>query len=71
MPKPAPTASAAEPPLPALLTVKQVASYFQVSERTVRRWMAHGDLRSVKVGPRQVRIRRDELARVQRSVRSA
>ena len=71
MPKPAPTASAAEPPLTALLTVKQVAAYFQVSERTVRRWMASGLLKAVKVGPRQVRIRRAELERVQRSVRSA
>ena len=60
-----------DPPLPALLTVKQTATYFQVSERTVRRWMASGLLKAVKVGPRQVRIRRAELERMQRSVRSA
>ena len=67
MPRPTPP----EPPLPALLTVKQTATYFQVSERTVRRWMASGLLKAVKVGPRQVRIRRAELERMQRSVRSA
>ena len=71
MPRPTPAAVPDEPPLPALLTVKQVAAYFQVSERTVRRWMASGLLRSVRVGPRQVRIRRAELDRVQRSTRSA
>lgn len=71
MPRPALAADSAEPPLPPLLTVKQVAVYVQVSERTVRRWMASGLLKSVKVGPRQVRIRRADLERMTRSVRSA
>ena len=45
-------ASADEP----LLTVGDVAGEFQVSPRTVRRWIADGDLQVVRIG-RLVRIR--------------
>jgi excisionase family DNA binding protein len=34
---------------PKLLTVKQVAQTFGVSERSVRRWEADGSLRSVRI----------------------
>lgn len=39
-----------------LLTVGDVAGEFQVSARTVRRWIADGDLPVVRIG-RLVRIR--------------
>ncbi len=43
-----------------LLTVTEVAEICRVSERTVRRWIADGTLRSTHLG-RVVRIRRRDL----------
>ena len=38
-----------------LLTVRQVAENWQISERTIRRWIADGRLRVVRLG-RSIRI---------------
>jgi len=46
-----------------LLTVADVASALQVSERAVRRWIAEGRLPAVHFG-RAVRIRPADLAQV-------
>ncbi|MBS0562757.1 MAG: helix-turn-helix domain-containing protein [Proteobacteria bacterium] len=46
---------------PVLHTVKQVAEELLHSERTVRRWIANGDLRVLRFG-RQIRISDDEIA---------
>ncbi|NQV85467.1 MAG: helix-turn-helix domain-containing protein [Woeseiaceae bacterium] len=49
-----------------LLTVAEIAQSCQVCERTVRRWIADGDLPVVRFG-RLVRIRpRDHLALIRR-----
>jgi excisionase family DNA binding protein len=45
-----------------LLTIDQVAAAVQVCPKTVRRVIADGELRSVRVG-RQIRISRSELDR--------
>lgn len=41
-------------------TLKQVASFLQVSQRTVRRWTENGDLPFYRLGG-LIRIREDEL----------
>jgi excisionase family DNA binding protein len=44
------------------LTPAQVAEEMQVTVVTVRRWIANGDLRASKAGPRKWMIRRSDLA---------
>jgi len=44
-----------------LLTVRQVAENWQMSERTIRRWIADGRLRVVRLG-RSIRIPPDASA---------
>ncbi|HUX71439.1 MAG TPA: helix-turn-helix domain-containing protein [Cellulomonadaceae bacterium] len=43
------------------LTVAQAAEELHVTERFIRKLIATGDLRAVKVGARVVRIRRTDL----------
>ena len=43
-----------------LLTVADVAWRCQVSQRTVRRWIANGDLKVTRIG-RLIRIRKSDL----------
>jgi excisionase family DNA binding protein len=44
------------------LSIKEVAAFFRVSEKTVRRWIAAGQLVAHKLG-RQWRISPDEIER--------
>ncbi|MFP6705143.1 MAG: helix-turn-helix domain-containing protein [Alphaproteobacteria bacterium] len=53
---PRPTADTPEP----LLTIKDVAAFCRVSERTIRRWMDARDLPAAKLGA-QWRIRLRDL----------
>ena len=46
-----------------LLTVKDVANRLRVSTRTVWRFIANGELRTVRIGKRIVRIRLSDLKR--------
>ena len=47
---------------PPMLSIRQAAAFFCVSEKTVRRWIACGDLGAHQVG-RQWRISRKEIER--------
>ena len=47
--------------LPRMLTIEQVAAQLQVSPRTIRRWIAAGDLRAHHLNV-LVRIAEDDLA---------
>ncbi|WP_431840472.1 helix-turn-helix domain-containing protein [Gordonia hongkongensis] len=47
--------------LPAKCTIQQVADHEQVSVKTVRRWIADGRLPAHKIGPRQIRVRRQDV----------
>lgn len=47
--------------LPRMLTIDQVATQLQVSPRTIRRWIAAGDLRAHYLKA-LVRIAEDDLA---------
>ena len=55
-----PDRDAADPGLDPLLTAKEAAKALRMSLRTVRRWIADGDLPAVRLG-RSVRIRRSVL----------
>ena len=43
-----------------LLTVRETANYFQLTDQTVRRWINTGKLNAVKIG-KEFRIRLSEL----------
>ncbi len=47
-----------------LLTVPEAAERLKVSGVTVSRWIKQGRLRALKVGPRAVRIREEDLDRI-------
>jgi excisionase family DNA binding protein len=51
------------------LTVAEAAETLRVDRSTVRRWIANGDLPAYRVGPRRVRIKRDDLLHVVRSTK--
>ena len=51
------------------LTVAEAAEQLHVTERFIRKLIATGDLRAVKVGSRLVRIRRSDLEALLRPVR--
>ena len=44
-----------------LLTIRQVAEYRGCSEATVRNWTRGGSPKAVRMGPRMVRTRREDL----------
>ena len=44
-----------------LFTIEQAAEYLRCSETTVRNRARDGSLKAVRVGPRMIRIRRDDL----------
>ncbi|WP_392391038.1 helix-turn-helix transcriptional regulator [Nocardioides sp. LHD-245] len=46
-----------------LLDLAQAAAYLTLSERTVRRLVASGQLGCIQLSPRKMRIRRSELER--------
>lgn len=50
------------------LTIAQAAEITGVSTSTVRRWIARGELRAFKFGPRAVRIDPDDLNAVKQQV---
>jgi excisionase family DNA binding protein len=58
----------AEPHSP-FLTVAQAADELAVTERFIRKLIAEGQLRAVKVGARVVRIRRADLDELLRPAR--
>ena len=51
------------------LTVAEAADELAVTERFIRKLIADGDLRAVKVGARVVRIRRNDLEGLLRPAR--
>jgi excisionase family DNA binding protein len=47
--------------LPALLAISQVAEETGLSTKTIRRRLADGTLRGVRIGPRAIRVERDSI----------
>lgn len=49
--------------LPELLTIEQVAEYYQTSKDTVRRWIREGVLPAYRIGSGRgaIRVKRDDM----------
>ena len=60
---------ATDPARSPFLTVAQAADELAVTERFIRKLIAEGELRAVKVGARVVRIRRTDLEDLLRPAR--
>jgi excisionase family DNA binding protein len=54
--------------MPKYLTLDDAAEHLLVSRRTIRRWIAAGDLPAYRVGPRQVRIATADLDALMRRI---
>lgn len=57
--------------LPALLTINQVADATGLSTKTIRRRVAGGTLRGVRIGPRAIRIDRASVLDLLRPIGAA
>jgi excisionase family DNA binding protein len=57
--------------LPPQPTIKQVAEYFGVNIRTIRRWIGQGLLTAHRVGPRLIRIDRESVLKLANPVGGA
>lgn len=49
-----------------LLTQREAAALAKVDPRTIRRWIAQGNLTPVRLGPRSQRIRKADLMKARR-----
>jgi excisionase family DNA binding protein len=58
-------------PLPLLPSVKQAANYVGVDPKAVRRWISQGRLSAKRIGPRLIRLDRDEVLQLGRPVGAA
>jgi excisionase family DNA binding protein len=47
--------------LPPWPSVQQVAAWLDVDQKTVRRYIAQGRLKGVRIGPKLIRIERESL----------
>jgi len=47
--------------LPARPTIQQAADWAGVNEKTVRRWIAEGRLKAMRIGPKLIRVERESL----------
>ncbi|WP_245551779.1 helix-turn-helix domain-containing protein [Gordonia hirsuta] len=45
-----------------MLTIEQVSQKYEISTRTVRRYLASGRLRGYRIGPRMIRLDAAEVA---------
>jgi excisionase family DNA binding protein len=50
-------------PLTDLFSVRQLAATLGRNEETIRRWLRRGKLRSLKLTPRTIRVRAEDLER--------
>nr|WP_238555696.1 helix-turn-helix domain-containing protein [Gordonia amicalis] len=47
-----------------MLSLSQAATLLGVSTRTIRRWIAAGELPAARIGPKLLRIRVEDLERL-------
>ena len=50
--------------LPARPTIQQAAAWLAVDPKTVRRYIAQGRIKAMRVGPRLIRIERESLLKL-------
>ena len=61
---------AAIPPGVSPWSIQEAADYLGVNRETVRRWIARGDLKAHRVGPRLVRIDPADVVKLRRPIGS-
>ena len=54
-----------------LTSIQAAADYADVSTRSIRRWIARGELPAYRVGPRLIRVDLDDLDRLARPIPTA
>lgn len=54
-----------------LASIAEAATYFDVSTRTIRRYISNGFLPAYRVGPRLIKVDLDELDKLARRVPTA
>ena len=57
--------------LPPRPSIRQAAEYHGVDQKTIRRWIAKGRLSAHRVGPRLIRLDRDEVLTLGRRIGGA
>src|ERR1700753_4035250 len=62
------THAATLPPPP---SIRQAAEYHGVDQKTIRRWIAQGRLMAQRIGPRLIRLDRDEVLSLVRRIGGA
>lgn len=58
-------------PTPKLITIREAADFYGCSERSVRRYIAAGKLAAFRVGPRNIRVRSDDVEALLHAVPTA
>ncbi|ADL71294.1 hypothetical protein SEA_MORROW_35 [Mycobacterium phage Morrow] len=54
--------------LPQRASIQQTADYLGVSVKTVRRYIADGRLKAIRLGPRLIRVERDSVEALMRPI---
>jgi excisionase family DNA binding protein len=54
--------------LPPRPSIRQAAEFHGVDQKTIRRWIAQGRLSAHRVGPRLIRLDRDEVLTLGRRI---
>jgi len=47
--------------LPARLSIQQAAAWLGVHPKTIRRYITHGRIKAIRIGPKLIRIERESL----------
>jgi excisionase family DNA binding protein len=50
------------------LSIQETADYLGICSKTVRRYIAEGRLKAVRIGPRLIRVERDSLEALMRPI---
>lgn len=56
---------------PTYMSLKEGAAFLGMSEMTLRRRVSDGTLRAVRIGPRAIRVRADDLESLARPIPTA
>jgi excisionase family DNA binding protein len=50
------------------LSIQETADYLGICTKTVRRYIAEGRLKAVRIGPRLIRVHRDSIEALMRPI---
>ncbi|HME18078.1 MAG TPA: helix-turn-helix domain-containing protein [Mycobacterium sp.] len=57
--------------LPPRPSIRQAAEFHRVDQKTIRRWIAQGRITAQRIGPRLIRLDRDEVLSLGRRIGGA